>query len=224
MAAPAPPLRSTQGVCSRGDPSELARVGFYKGTCTTSYYHWSDRSIFGAQLWAVDKGPLAPGRPLQQGTFTLSFCASCVCLIFKRWNSVTILNQGCLSCLKKSERTLRYVEVGLRSAWKSHVIRETTGSTFHSRGWRRSPLFNRWTTTVYCILWPWMFIDGVGGSWGGWDRAVKTVCMSTVFYQASDGVKLYLYYLFYVRVKLNSWHRNIEVLFKQTGCSLVFFF
>lgn len=70
-----------------------------------------------------------------------------------------------------------------------------------------------------------MFIDG--GGWelaGGWDRAVKTVCMSTVFYQASDGVKLYLYYLFYVRVKLNSWHWNIEALFKQTGCSLDFFF
>lgn len=48
--------------------------------------------------------------------------------------------------------------------------------------------------------------------------------MSTVFYQASDGVKLYLYYLFYVRVKLNSWHWNIEALFKQTGCSLDFFF
>lgn len=53
---------------------------------------------------------------------------------------------------------------------------------------------------------------------------MKTVCMSTVFYQASDGVKLYLYYLFYVRVKLNSWHWNIEALFKQTGCSLDFFF
>lgn len=70
-----------------------------------------------------------------------------------------------------------------------------------------------------------MFIDGVGGSQGwGWDRAVKTVCMSIVFYQASDGVKLYLYYLFYVRVKLNSWHQNIEALFKQTGCSLGCFF
>lgn len=73
-----------------------------------------------------------------------------------------------------------------------------------------------------------MFIDGVGGKRGvgprGGDRAVKTVCMSIVFYQASDGVKLYLYYLFYVRVKLNSWHRNIEALFKQTGCSLVCFF
>lgn len=68
-----------------------------------------------------------------------------------------------------------------------------------------------------------MFIDGVGGKRGGGDRAVKTVCMSIVFYQASDGVKLYLYYLFYVRVKLNSWHRNIEALFKQTGCSLVLF-
>lgn len=65
--------------------------------------------------------------------------------------------------------------------------------------------------------------DGVGGSWGGWERAVKTVCMSTVFYQASDGVKLYLYYLFYAWVKLNSWHRSIETLFKQTGCSLVLF-
>lgn len=96
LAAPAPPLRSTQGVCS--DPSE-SRVGFYKGTCTSAYQHWSDRSIFGAQLGAVDRRPLAPGRPLQQGTFTLSICASCVCvcLVFKRWESFTILNQGCLS-------------------------------------------------------------------------------------------------------------------------------
>lgn len=68
----------------------------------------------------------------------------------------------------------------------------------------------------------WVGSEGGPGGAGG-ARAVKTVCMSIVFYQAS-GVKLYLYYLFYVRVKLNSWHRNIEALFKQTGCSLVLFF
>lgn len=53
---------------------------------------------------------------------------------------------------------------------------------------------------------------------------MKTVCMSIVFCRASDGVELYLYYVFYVRVKLNSWHQNIEALFKQTGCLFEFFY
>lgn len=120
------------------------------------------------------------------------------------------------------------VEVDLSFSWPSHVIRETTGSTFHSWGSRRNLLFY-WCTTmvdVYCILWPWMFIDrvgwGLGGGLGG-GRAVKTVCMSIVFCWASDGVELYLYYVFYVRVKLNSWHPKIEALFKQTGCLFEFF-
>lgn len=58
-----------------------------------------------------------------------------------------------------------------------------------------------------------MFIDG--GGRGGEGRTVKTVCMSIVFCRASDGAGCYLYYVFYVRVKLNSWHRNIEALFKE---------
>lgn len=64
-----------------------------------------------------------------------------------------------------------------------------------------------------------MFIDGGGG-----DRTVKTVCMSIVFCRASDGVGCYLYYVFYVRVKLNSWHWNIEALFKKNGTFYLIFF
>lgn len=64
-----------------------------------------------------------------------------------------------------------------------------------------------------------MFIDGGGG-----DRTVKTVCMSIVFCRASDGVGCYLYYVFYVRVKLNSWHWNIEALFKKKRDVLFDFF
>lgn len=47
------------------------------------------------------EGPLGPGGPPPTGNLYIVFlCFVCVCLIFKRWNSVTILNQGCLSCLK----------------------------------------------------------------------------------------------------------------------------
>lgn len=160
LAAPAPPLRSPQGVCSRGDPSELARVGFYKGTCPPPYYHWSDCSIFGAQLWTEGHWlPVAPSnREPLQCLYVLRVC-------------VWYLNDGTLlpSWTRDVWAAWRIgenspdVKVGLRSAWKSHVIRETTGSTFHSRSLRRNSLFYRCTTTVYCILWPWMFIDGVGG-------------------------------------------------------------
>lgn len=62
-----------------------------------------------------------------------------------------------------------------------------------------------------------MFIDGDRGGWGGGGRTVKTVCMSIVFCRASDGAGRYLYSVFYVRVKLNSRHRNIEALFKKNG-------
>lgn len=184
--------------------------------------------IWSLHFWSpvVSSGQRATGSrsPPPTGNLYIVFlCFVCVCVWYL--NDGTLLpswTRDVWAAWRIGENSPDR-EVGLRSAWKCHVIRETTGSTFHSRGSRRNSLFYRCTTTVYCILWPWMFIDGVGGSWGGWDRAVKTVCMSTVFYQASDGVKLYLYYLFYVRVKLNSWHRNIEELFKQTGCSLVIF-
>lgn len=42
--------------------------------------------------------PVAPSN--REPLHCLSVLRVCVCLIFKRWNSVTILNQGCLSCLK----------------------------------------------------------------------------------------------------------------------------
>lgn len=96
-------------------------------------------------------------------------------------------------------------------------IRETTGSTFHSwglvqeKGWKFAVLLMHhysWHTLYPLALNVYWW--GVGG--GG---TVKTVCMSIVFCRANDRVGRYLYYVFCVRVKLNSWHRNIEALKKQ---------
>lgn len=92
------------------------------------------------------------------------------------------------------------------------------------RGSRRNSLFYWSTTTVdvYCILFGRECLSmgsgrgwAEGGDWGG-GRTVKTVCMSMCFLPSKwRGGTLYLYYVFYVRVNLNSWHRNIEALFKN---------
>lgn len=183
--------------------------------------------IWSLHFWSpvVSSGQKATGSwlpPLTGNLCIVFLCFVCVWYL-NDGNSVTILNQGCLSCLK-NRRELS----GCRNRPQVHLEK----SRYQGNHWihlsftrfEKKLAVLRCTTTVYCILWPWMLIDGVGGIWGGWDRAVKTVCMWTVFCQGSDGVKLYLYYLFYVRVKLNSWHLKIEALFKQTGCSLGFFF
>lgn len=65
----------------------------------------------------------------------------------------------------------------------------------------------------YGILYP-LALNVYRWGWGDW--TLKTVCMSIVFCRASDGVGHYLYYVFYVRVKLKSWHWNIEALLKKT--------
>lgn len=67
-----------------------------------------------------------------------------------------------------------------------------------------------------------MFNDG--GEGGGVDSEKLYACLPC-FCRASDGAGSYLYYcVFYVRVKLNSWHRNIEALFKkQQDVYLTFF-
>lgn len=88
----------------------------------------------------------------------------------------------------------------------THGVQETGRRlavlSMHHYGWR--------------ILYP-LALNVYWWGWGRGGRAVKTVCMSIVFCRASDGVGCYLYYVFYVRVKLNSWHRNIEALFKKNG-------
>lgn len=44
---------------------------------------------------------------------------------------------------------------------------------------------------------------------------MKTVCMSIVFFAEQMMGRDIIYCVVYVRVKLNSWHWNIEALFKK---------
>lgn len=176
------------------------------------------------ELWT--EGHWLPVTLPTGNLYIVYLCFVCVCLVFKRWESFTISNRGCLS-RSKNRKELS----GRRS--RPQVLLEK--SRYQGNHWIHLS-FTRFEKKLadlsmhhYGILYPlalnvyrWGGWEAGGGPGGG-DRAVKTACMSIVFYQASDGVKLYLYYLFYVRVKLNSWHRNIEALFKQTGCSLVCF-
>lgn len=191
---------------------------FLKGTCTELALIWL------LHCWSTSgsysETPLTSCHHFKQGIFPY-FILCFVSLMFKQWKSVTILDQGSEPPEELLGRVVPALS-GSRSrpqfffSWTGRVIRETTGSTFHSLGFKkRAAVF--WCTTmvdVYCILWPWMCIDG---GWGRGGRTVKTVCMSIVFCRASDGAGRYLYYVFYVRVKLNSWQRNIEALFKKNG-------
>lgn len=99
LAAPAPPLRSTQGVCS--DPSEsrgwvFIREHVRRRTNTDPIAPFLEPSW---ELWTEGHWlPVAPSN--REPLHCLSVLRVCVCLVFKRWESFTILNQGCLSRAK----------------------------------------------------------------------------------------------------------------------------
>lgn len=169
---------------------------------------------------------LALRHPFQQGIFTFSFCAVCVWYLnngnlLPSWTRELSCRKNWreLSPLSESRSRPQFPPGQVMLSGKPldppsiHGVQEETCCFIDA------PL---WLTYIVsfgpeCLL----MMGGWGGE-GGW--TVKSVCMSIVFCRASDGVELYLYYVFYVRVKLNSWHQNIEALFKPTGCLFKFFF
>lgn len=92
-----------------------------------------------------------------------------VCLIFKRWNSVTILNQGCLSCLMNWRELSRHrsrPQVRLEKVTLSgkpldppfiHAVREET------RCFIDAPLRYIVSSGPECLLMGWVGV-GAGGT------------------------------------------------------------
>lgn len=133
-----------------------------------SLHFWSPVAS-SAQRGGGPTGSRGPSPPTPTGNLYIVFlCFVCVRLIFKRWNSVTILNQGRLSCLKNRRENSPDVEVGPQVRLEKsrlsgkpldppfiHAVREET------RCFIDAPLRYIVSSGPECLL------TGVGGEVGG---------------------------------------------------------